>query len=97
MELSDSWNRNARNSLAEDGVELTPDEMDSERAKAYEIIREEMRKLGSIPPETDEEMFLFLRFNYMLGDAPNEVAGMPRVRLAEMVKRIAWRKATDAP
>lgn len=51
----------ARQYLAENGIELTPDELVRERKAAYATIREEMRKRGFRVPESDEELFLLMR------------------------------------
>lgn len=98
MELSKSWNQRVRNGLAENGIEMTPDEVQRERIAAYKIIREEMRRLGyEHIPQTDEEMFLWLRFQYMLSRAPDEVAGMGRLSIAKMIDQvIADQHARDA-
>ncbi len=51
----------ARNALAEQGIEMTPDELTAERKKAYATIRGEMRKRGFTVPDSDEELFILMR------------------------------------
>lgn len=46
------------------GVEMTPDEMDSERKAAFKTIREEMAKLGWKAPDDDVELFRLIQKYY---------------------------------
>ena len=50
----------ARNSLAEEGLEMTPDEVRADMRLALDAIRRGMRAEGLAVPESDEEMFLLL-------------------------------------
>jgi tRNA A22 N-methylase len=54
-------NRKVREHLAEQGIEMTPDELVAERKAAYETIRREMRAKGYTMPDSDEEIFLLLK------------------------------------
>lgn len=59
--FDEKHNRRARESLAEQGIEMTPDELQRERKAAYATIREEMKKRGHDVPDSDEELFLLIR------------------------------------
>ena len=50
----------ARNGLAEEGLEMTPDELLADMLLALDAIRRGMRAEGLAAPESDEEMFLLL-------------------------------------
>lgn len=50
-----------RERLAEQGYELTPEQLVAERQKIYDTICREMRLLGSEPPGSYEEMIAMLR------------------------------------
>jgi hypothetical protein len=62
--LDKQHRQRARNHLAEKGIEMTPDEVDSERKAAYATIRQELRKRGFTVPDSDEELFLMMHEAY---------------------------------
>jgi len=63
--LSQEHKLRSRQLLAEKyGVEMTPDEMDSERKAAFKTIREEMAKLGWKAPDDDVELFRLIQKYY---------------------------------
>ena len=47
--------------LANQGIEMTPKEVVSERKKAYATIRKELRTRGYIVPDDDVELFLMMK------------------------------------
>lgn len=59
--LGREHNRRAREHLAEQGIEMTPAELESERKAAYDTIRKEMRAKGYEMPDDDKELFLLLQ------------------------------------
>jgi hypothetical protein len=59
--LGREHNQKALRHLHNQGIEMTPAELASERHAAYETIRKEMRAKGYTMPDSDEEMFLLLR------------------------------------
>jgi hypothetical protein len=58
--LGKEHNQVVRNSLAESGIEMTPDELIEQRRAAYDTIRREMRAKGYSMPDSDEELFLLM-------------------------------------
>lgn len=62
--LSREHNARARERLAEQGIEMTPDELVATRKAAYATIRAEMRKRGHEMPDSDEELFRVIQENY---------------------------------
>ena len=46
--------------LAEQGIEMTPDEVNKHRKAALATIRKEMRARGHEMPDSDEELFLLI-------------------------------------
>lgn len=78
--LSHEHNLRTRNKLAEQGIEMTTDEVVEHRKAAFQTIRVEMRKHGYDMPDSDEELFELLReelphltnFQEEL-DSPNEM------------------------
>lgn len=54
-------NQKVRQLLAEDGIELTFEQLEETRKAAYEKIRQEMRKLGYTVPESDAELLLYIK------------------------------------
>ena len=53
--------RRTRMILAEEGTELTIDEIMALRKSAFAKIREEMRKRGYDVPDDDKEFFLYMK------------------------------------
>lgn len=47
--------------LASQGIEMTPSQIQRTRKKAYAKIRAELRKRGIEVPDSDEELFLFMK------------------------------------
>lgn len=63
--LDKEHNQRARRHLAEQGIEMTPAELEQERKAAYETIRTELRKAGfKNVPDSDEELFLLIQKVY---------------------------------
>lgn len=54
-------NRIARNKLAEEGYEVTPDELVKVRKSAFAKIRKMMKDAGYPCPGSDEELFLMMK------------------------------------
>lgn len=59
--LGKEHNQKARQHLAEQGIEMTPEELVAERKAAYATIRSELRKRGYTVPDSDEELFLMMK------------------------------------
>ena len=47
--------------LANQGIEMTPEEVITERKKAYETIRKELRARGYVVPDDDIGLFLWMK------------------------------------
>lgn len=62
--LGKEHNRRARHYLAEQGIEMTPAELELERKAAYDTIRKELRAKGYDVPDSDEELFLLIQRCY---------------------------------
>ena len=62
--LGKEHNRRARRHLAEQGIEMTPDELAAERKAAYATIRKELRAKGYTVPDSDEELFQLIQRTY---------------------------------
>jgi len=54
-------NQRARQSLAEHGIEMTPDQLIAERKAAYAAIRHGLQAKGFRVPDSDEELFLLIQ------------------------------------
>lgn len=53
--------RRTQQALAEQGVEMTPDELDETLKEVFVKIRESLRAKGKTVPDDDTELFLMLK------------------------------------
>ncbi len=59
--LSSSHTQKVVHHLAQQGIEMTPEEVVEERKKAYETIRRELRALGYEVPDDDVSLYTLMR------------------------------------
>ncbi len=59
--LSEEHTQKVVKHLAQQGIEMTPEEVVVERTKSYETIRRELRALGYEVPDDDVELYLMMR------------------------------------
>lgn len=59
-DIPEAFNQAVRQDLAEQGMEMTPDEVRHHRAEAYRKIRGALRAKGYEPPESDLELLAWM-------------------------------------